>query len=214
MPPLRLWSAGHGGRLAQPKEADVVNRNGKKTVIQMVGGFGTAEYKVAIRLNDVAQLVENPLFGRNVEIDEDVANEDKVQGRQFRRASAQIDVMKLDPSTQVIANLPAVFHLLKVGFPQLDGQASGDFQVAVDAGRSALEHCMGQVAGKKADVPPGQGGKVLIQEHGHAVGFLPAGAGSTPDVETANVRVAAQAPEEWIAAMPRTRSRRGRRRSR
>ena len=87
---------------SQPEKADFLERNRDEAVVQVVRGFRPAEQEIAVGLEHPSDPAQNLLPGWRVEIDEDVAQQDQVQGRQFGPGTVQIDRAELHYLADVI----------------------------------------------------------------------------------------------------------------
>ena len=80
---------------------------------------------------------------------------------------------------------PILADVVEVAHDETGGQAAIDLDAVVAAGLGALDDLGADVGALDADIPAGERGKVLVQEHGQAVGLLAGGAGRAPEAQAA-----------------------------
>jgi len=109
-----------------------------------------------------------------IEIDENVTAKDNVEGPKRANIEAQIEQLERHHAPQDRLNLPRVAGTLRAIFvAKRQRQASFDFNLVVDAGRSTLQDGRGYIRAYDTDIPGIEAH--FAQHHGETVGFLAGG---------------------------------------
>src|SRR2546430_16365996 len=129
--------------------------------------------------------LEHVLLGRLVEVDKDVPEKNKVEGRLDRPAVLdQVDA----PESHELTKLGANPHEADLGpaapqevSPQHRAGNRAHVLETVDPGGGAAQHLRVDVRGEDAQAPARRLGESVRQRHGDRVGLLAAAAARAPD---------------------------------
>ena len=122
------------------------------------------------RLGETAEDID---LGILVEIDQDVAAEDDVEGAELGEIVQQIQLPMLNHGAQLRADLPKLAVLLEIFDEQLNRKAALDLELAVDARFRFLEHFRGQVGRDDFDAPSGERRAHFLQAMASEYGSWP-----------------------------------------
>src|SRR5581483_1655180 len=154
-------------------------------VVDVHGGFGCSEEEVAVGGQEALDAPDDGPLGVDVEVDEDVAQEDDVEGGKGRPGADEVQRGELDHRHDLGLQLVVDADLAEVLDEQRCGQPPVDLQRLVQAGPAPVDHLPGEVGGGDGDVPAPQLGKGVVDGHGDRVRLLAGARRRAPDPQAA-----------------------------
>src|SRR5918998_3980157 len=151
-------------------------------VVDAEGGFSSAEEEPTVGPHEGADPAEDRLLGRQVEVDEDVAQVDHVERTHPRQRGGQVALARGHHAPQRRVDLPLGARPGEVPDEHRRRQPAVDLELAELPGPRPLDHLAGEVGRGDGDPARGVGQRVL-EEHRDRVRLLPAGAGRRPDLQ-------------------------------
>src|ERR1700734_370116 len=119
-------------------------------------GFSGAQRQYAIGFNHPCKAVEDPGLGVLIEIDQDVAAEDHIEGAEMGKIVQQIQLPVLDHGTDIGIELPEFSDPREMLDQRLNRQPALDLELAEDAGLGFFQNAVRQVSCENLDPPSRQ----------------------------------------------------------
>ena len=117
----------------QPVTPRPIKLDSFKGRIEVQGRLGPAQKQVAVRTEEAPDLCQDLLLGLHAKVDQHVAQQDDVHGRQRRPGFDQVEPAELDLPPNFLFDLPVLPVFLEILHQQPGGQVAVYFQLTVAA---------------------------------------------------------------------------------
>ena len=104
-----------------------------------------------------------------------------------QRGRAEIGLAEVAHLADFGFDHPVLADMVEITDHEAGGQAAIDLDAVIEAGLGALDDLGADVGALDANVPAGEQGEMLAEEHGQAIGLLAGGAGGAPEAQGAAV---------------------------